>query len=294
MLFKGNNSLLFKVLSIAAIFWANKLNAGVIDVLWVAGNTTYNNNIQELATEASSFDPNNDGNNDWNLTLWDSAVNPNPNFSNYDVLVIGSYLTGSFNLGANPTGVLANKAAIEAARGTRTLLTGQDADWHDLNNRQDQDDGPKGFMINSVNWAASGDGLGIVSMPDRFGSPGWWFDTDSFLLDELSGNVQYFNDNSVFLGAGQEGFPINEGLSSAGLSNWGTSSHLGFLDIKGYVGINYENSDSLGRPITIVTAGQEGGGTTPNPGPVTVPEPSSLALLALGLLGLLSRKKIVI
>lgn len=270
----------------SALIWSSASQAAVIDVLWVSGSDAYNANITELATAASSHDPDGNGSNDWNLTFWDSVLNPNPDFSLYDVLVIGSFQTGSFNLGSTPNGVLANKNAIEAARGNRTLLTGQDADWHDLNNLPNQPDGPEGFMINSVNWAGSGDGLGIFSMPDQFGSSGWWLDDDSFLRDELVGQVSYFNDNSVFLGVGQEGFPINEGITTAGLSGWNTSSHLAFAtDIAGYVGINYEGGNSSGRLITIVTAGQEDGGTSGGevPPSAEVSAPSSLALFGLGL-----------
>lgn len=290
---KQIRSVTSKLFVVLALLFSGQGVAGLIDVLWVGGNAAYNNNIQELATEASSYDPLGDGNNDWNLTLWDAVTNPNPDFTRYDVLVIGSYQTGQFNLGANPRGVLNNKSAIEAARGNRTLLTGQDADWHDLNNLRNRDNGPKGFMINSVNWAASGEGLGIVSMPDSYLRPGWWFDPDSFLRDELLGNVRYFNDNSVFLGAGQENFPINEGLTSRGISNWSTSSHLGFsAGLEGYVGINFSGRNSTGLPITVVTAGQEDGGTIPDTPVVSVSEPSTLLLLGLGLLSLVTRRQL--
>ncbi|MGQ8363913.1 hypothetical protein [Glaciecola sp. 1036] len=271
---------------IGAVLLSIPSQAAVIDVLWVGGSTSYNANITELANEAATFDPNSDGNNTWNLTLWDNSVMPTPDFSAYDVLVIGSYLTGSFNMGQTPDGVLANRAQIENARGSRTLITGQDADWHDLNNRPDQDDGPKGFLINAVNWAASGTGLGVVAMPDQINSAGWWMDPESFLRNELMGNVNYFNTNGVFLGAGQETFPINEGLSSAGLSNWNTSSHVIFDDIDGYVGINFEGPNSTGRAITIVTEGQEDGGTT-----VNASNPSATLLIGLGITGLFMRRK---
>jgi len=77
-------------------------------------------------------------------------------------------------------------------------------------------------------------------------------------------------------------FPVNEGLTTAGLSNWITSSHIGFnKDIPGYLSIN----DAGGRPgfsVTIVTASEAGGGTSGT----SVPEPSTL--LGLGALALAS------
>ncbi|MEM8987043.1 MAG: PEP-CTERM sorting domain-containing protein [Pseudomonadota bacterium] len=266
--------------------------AANINVLWTAGNTAYNDNVIELAGEAPTFDPLGDGTNTWNLTLWDPA-DATPDFTAYDALVVGSTSRGGsfFGLGVSAAGVLANKAGIEAARGNRTFISGQDADWHDSRNRQDQDDGPKGFLINAVNWAASGTGLGIVSMTDGTGTGGWWTHPDSFLRDELLGFNQYFGDQSVFLGSGQESFPINEGLTSAGLSNWDTSSHAGFVGpVPGYASINFEGPNSTGRAITIVTKGQEDGGTQgggdDNDDPTPVPAPGGLLLFALGLLGL--------
>lgn len=271
-----------------------------ISVLWTAGTDAYNANIEELAVEASSHDPSGDGALDWDLTLWDHTVDPTPDFESYDVLVVGSTVLNNnfFGLGVSAAGVLANEAAITAARGSRTLLTGQDADWHDLNNRPDRTNGPGGFMINSVNWAASGTDLGIVSFVssyNAFGSAGnWWIDEDSFLSDEISiTDVTFPADNSVFLGDGQDDFAVNEGLTDAGISNWSTSSHAAFGDIAGYDGINFADDDSGGLAITIVTAGLAGGSTGggDDPDVSVVPLPGAAWLLLMGLGGLAGVKR---
>jgi hypothetical protein len=283
--------------------------ATTIDVLWTSGSTNYNANVTELAGEAPGYDPLGDGSLSWNVSFWDGS---NVDFFAYDVLVIGSTYavdqnfgsgtggsTGYFGNGISAQGVLDNKDEISAARGDRTFLSGQDADWHDMNNKQDQDDGPKGFMINAVNWAASGDGLGIVSMVDRYylgasGGIGWWDNPDSFLAEELGDDAFAFQSNQVFIGIGQDTFPINEGLSSAGLSGWSTSSHACFDDIFGFTRINFSQANDNGCGVTIVTSGQEGCGTTgPGSGsPNIVPLPAGmwLILTALAGIGILKRR----
>ncbi|MBM3340573.1 MAG: hypothetical protein FJY56_00445 [Betaproteobacteria bacterium] len=86
------------------------------------------------------------------------------------------------------SGILRNRAAIEAARGERTFLTGADADVHAINGDTGNApadpiegykrrvtchpaitgsscwDGALGHLVNAVNWAGSGRGLGIVSL----------------------------------------------------------------------------------------------------------------------------------
>ncbi|MFW5655634.1 MAG: VPLPA-CTERM sorting domain-containing protein [Roseicyclus sp.] len=224
---------------------------------------------------------------------------PTGGFGAYDVMVVGSTCnfsgsgscagSGFFNNGVFVDGLITLEAEIAAARGSRTFLSGQDADWHDLNNRQNQDDGPKGFMINAVNWAASGTGLGIVSMTDRIGNNnGWWTATGSFLAAELAGTPFDYTSNTVTIGAGQGSFPINKGLTSEGLSNWGTSSHACFGEVSGYTRINFApfGGDQCG--VTIVTSGLEDGGTSggdedPVGDAPVVPLPAGVWLLLSGL-----------
>lgn len=266
--------------------------AATIDVLWYGSSASYNTNALTLAGtgagSASAFDPSGDGSLEWNITIWNSG--DTIDFSNYDVLVIGS--SNVFGTGMDPARLLGSKAAIEAARGSRTFLSGQDADWHFNNSPQDA---AKAFIIDAVNWAASGSGLGIVSMADGYSGSGseWWLDNNSFLKDELDGYVQYFQNENVIIPSGMEDFPVNEGLTTAALSNWGTSSHAGFLKtIPGYTSIN--DAGTSGLTVTIVTEGYEGGDTDGgDDDPSVVPEPATMLLFGFGLLGFagISRRK---
>jgi hypothetical protein len=274
-------------------------NSSEIDVLWLSGSPVYNANVVAFAETAATYDPAGDGALPWNLDFWEFAFAPSPAFATYDVLVIGSTYgvdgdyrfgeggtTGFFGNGVYATGVMANAKAIAAARGRRTFLTGQDPDWHDYNNTRDQLDGPVGFLINAVNWAASGTGLGIVSFSDRYhagprANVGWWTSPGSFLADELAQGVFAYQSDVVRLGDGQEHFPVNEGLTSAGLSGWNTSAHVLFQKVEGYEPINFAGPGLEEFAVTIVTSGEESGGTA---GPQPVPLPTSAALL-LGVLG---------
>lgn len=277
-------AIIYGVLAATLTFGATgAAKAATIDVLFYGASPTWNNALQQLSDNAHTYDPWNDGSNNWNAHFW-LPGGPVPDFTSFDVLFIPS--SAVFGSGMNPVRLLAAKGAITGARGTRTFLTGQDADWHYNNRPGPVDNGPRGFIINAINWAASGAGLGIVSMVDGFFDTGsqWWTHQDSFLRDELLGYNEYWQDETVYIGPGQDVFPVNEGLTSAGLSNWGVSSHAGFLaDIPGYATINFEFAGGAGRAITIVTLGEEAGGTTPPS--VGVPEPSTLVLLA-GLMGL--------
>jgi hypothetical protein len=275
--------------------------ATTIKVLWTSGTPTYNANISELASEAATFDPAGNGKLTWDLNFWNANGGAAPVFSDYDVLVVGSTCnftgngncsgSGFFGSGVYVNDIITEKANIAAARGSRTFLSGQDADYHDLRNLPDRDNGPKGFMINAVNWAASGTGMGIVSMTDRYRSfnNGWWTAEGSFLDGEIPDLDAFsYNSDTVTLGEGQENFPINEGLTSAGLSNWSTSSHACFNEISGYARINFAPFSASECGVTIVTAGLEGGGTDGGDDdddvePSVVPLPAGLWLMLTGL-----------
>jgi len=253
----------------------------VIDVLWYGQTPTYNQHISNLASAASNYDPWGDGALDWNLTFW-NPDDPTPDFSQYDTLVIGNAFSSNFNVSR----LLNSKEEIEAARGSRTFLSGQDADLHYIRNLGSRPDGPFGFLVNAVNWAGSGTDLGIVSLPDGHRGTGsrWWLHENSFLKDELEGNLSYFTEEWVVIPTETSDFPVNEGLTTAGLSNWQQSSHLGFnKDIPGYLSINDAGSYP-GWAVTIVTASEASGGTG---GSQKVPEPTTtIALFGFGSIAL--------
>jgi hypothetical protein len=214
----------------------------------------------------------------WNLRYWESS-DPAPDLTSFDVLVIESgeaFLTGPpTGRAATPdyTGILDNRAAIEAARGDRTFITASDADFHAIrgdtgnisgatgnSNRAgtcaptltspDCWDGALGHVVNAINWAGSGNGLGIVSFLDGE-HPGsfWWTHEDSFLRNELYGSIDYSgSDQTPIINSEQSDYPLNYGLTSKGLSNWKNSFHATFLPIEGYIPV----IDSSLRPGSAV------------------------------------------
>lgn len=220
---------------------ASNACATTINVLWysyAAATSEYKSFFTTLATTGT---PQSTGST-WNLTFFGPG-DPTPAFGSYNVLVIESgeaFRTGppgQPNATPDYSGIFTNKAAIEAARGNRTLISGTDADFHSV--RGDSGlcgsgsycfDGALGYAINAVNWAAGGTGLGVVSFIDgNFPGSLWWDKPDSFLASELRGYVTHFNENSAIIDSVQATYPMNQGLTSAGLSNWMNTGHAGFL-----------------------------------------------------------------
>ena len=114
----------------------------------------------------------------------------------------------------------------------------------------------------------------------------------SVLKDEIGGARLTGDSESVVIPTDSEDFPINEGLTSAKLSNWGVASHTYFdkslLDASKWKAINDYSVLDGPNAVTIVTASEASGSTDPN----DIPEPQTLVLFALSLL-LLSYRKIV-
>ena len=107
----------------------------------------------------------------------------------------------------------------------------------------------------------------------------WWTNPDSFLHDELAGHIAYFRDNHPDIPLAAAGYPLNGGLTSAGLANWTNSFHAGFTGlIPGYTGTVFATvAGHDGVPLTLATS------TFVN---APVPLPPTSMLLCSALLGL--------
>ena len=248
--------------ALACAALASNVYAATINVLWYSYAHPQSEYKTFYRTLATSGTPHSTGDT-WNLTFFGPG-DPPPDFTAYDVLVIHSgegFRTGppgGENLNPDYSGIFANKAAIEAARGNRTFLTGTDADFHAV--RGDSGvcgtgswclDGALGVVINAVNWAAGGNKLGIVSFVDgNFPGSFWWENPNSFLNNELSGYVSHDSENAGIIDANQATYPLNQGLTAAGISNWGLSFHGAFLaTIPGYTAV----VNSSARPLYVLS-----------------------------------------
>lgn len=248
-----------------------------LNVLWYGQSSLYNKKMSEIAQLASTYDPWGDGSLDWNLNFW-NPLDAAPTFSDYDVFVIGSaFRIPPHGFNFNSAGLFSYKKEIEKARGERTILTGLDADSHYMLPHAGQNRNlPKNFLINTVNWAGSGEGLGIVSLTDgnRTGSR-WWLNENSFLKEELEGYLTYSNRNDIGILDEMLDFPIHEGLTAANLSNWRNSNHVQFADyLPDYCSVNHLANNP--EKSTTVMSGNCN---------KSIPEPSvTLGLLTLGLM----------
>ena len=289
--------------------------ADTINVLWYAwadpASEYRNSGLSAITADAASNAQS--AGNSWAITQW-SAGTAMPSLSSFDVLVIES--GAPFRTGAIPgtfwptssayAGILDNKNAIEAARGDRTFLTATDADLHAI--RGDSGncaafsgcavwDGARGHLINAIDWAGSGNALGIVALlninefdqnPNIGGLPPseryWWDNDDSFLYDELHGNFRTIaSSNTASITATAAELALNEGLTPQGLSQWRNSFHGEFLDdTPGYTEV-VDSAFNPGYAYTIASAATVSGGRGGRDAN-GVPEAQSVALLLLGLI----------
>lgn len=261
----------------------SQLRAESLQVLWysyAASGSEYRQKISQLSRMVHTL-PGSNGLR-WNLTYW-QARDAAPDLTAFDVLVIESGEAFRTGTPEGPlavpdfSGILDNKTAIEAARGDRTFITASDADFHairgdagnisaipdaaSLDGRcvpaitaPDCWDGALGHVVNAVNWAGSGTGLGIVSFLDgEFEGSYWWTHPDSFLRDELDGYVDYAGaEQNPIINPCQVLHPLNAGLTSTGLSNWTHSFHATFLPIYGYTPV-IDSSLRPGSAVAIAT-----------------------------------------
>ena len=233
------------------------VSAAESDVLWYSyadDASEYKSTISTIGANAGNYSLS--VGNDWNLTFFGPG-DPSPNFGVFDVLVIhggeafrtnppgGDLVTPDFS------GILGNRSAIESARGSRTFISGGDADFHavrgDTGNPGDPLpatdaawDGGLGYLVNAIDWASGGSGLNVVSMYDgEFPGSFWWLEDNSFLHDELFGYlgpIRVVRDNTPYLSPELSVLPVNNGLTSLGLSNWTWSFHGRFsLSTPGYM-----------------------------------------------------------
>jgi hypothetical protein len=259
---------------------SSSMLAGTINVLWYTGGVSapggtsgsYAGEIANLtAQEMSAFNISGSVNT-WNVTTW--AGGPMPAGS-FNVLVTVSR-EGGWSTYPN----YASLVAAAPTLGNRIMVTGQDADWHYQYGPGNANfNGPAGFLIDAINWAGSGSGMGAVFM-----SPG---DLNLALLGVTGLGGNSGGDNTVIIPGAFSSFPINSSLTSAGLSGWNTSAHDSYFgyDTTKWVGINLTG---FGDAVTLVSKDTAGGGTSGGVPDVT--STAGLLLVAFAGLILLSRR----
>jgi hypothetical protein len=178
----------------------------------------------------------------------------------YEALVIGWSVGGDYS-GLSPsilaTGITGNR-----------IFTGHDADFH----TQAGVAAAATFMQRAVLFAGAASGTGILGFPQWDSSPfGYlpsaWVSSATGLLEEET--IQSITADGVASG-------LYAGLSLAVLSNWGQSYHAVFNTYDPIFKSFEIGSFNDGSTVTI--------GTTVEP--LVTPEPATLLLVGLGLLGL--------
>ncbi len=230
-----------------------------INVLWYTGGAVpergdYKDAIRKLLSQvAGAPTPNS-----WTITFWHEGPKPSGSFN---VLVVAS----SVGRWKTPPDYSALMAAVgPSSFGSRVMVTGQDADWHYLGfPGPDSFDGPQGFLIDAINWAGSGEGMGGVFLsPDVNPSATGGF-TPTSVFAGLGTRITT-RAEALIIPSAYASFPINEGLTSERLSNWQYAYHEVWkdFDLSKWTAINITPS---GEAVTLVSASTAAGATTRRP-----------------------------
>jgi fibronectin-binding autotransporter adhesin len=228
-----NKFLLCSALTAVGLAAGGTANAQNLNVLWY-GSSGYNTGIDALSTPGTG-DP---STTTWTITNDNTTTAPGAAISTFNAVIVGS---------DQPVGFL-----TAAMLGDRILMTGQDADYHlNISPGPANFDGPRGFLRDAVNWAGAGTGTGFVFLDP---SPATLAALGITGLGTLGGA-----DDTVNIPSAYSAYPINTGLTSAGISHWSTASHESWTgtDTTQWTGIN---TNSSGGYVTIVSAATAGGG----------------------------------
>jgi len=169
-------------------------------------------------------------------------------FAAFDAIVIGD--GGCTDASPTLDAAIANRTIWSAAVTGAVVVHTFDPGAHD--------DGPGGNLtdeltLNSINFAASGPGTGLyftVGCYYTSGSP-----TDLTILDQF-GTFTVNDESSDPITIVAPAHPVMSGLTEAGLSNWGQSTHEQFLafPVSFQVLANGENLSAVVLPVALAQA----------------------------------------